>query len=182
MIFLILGVGLWTFSHIFRRLAPERRAALGEKEGKRIIAVGVVAGIVLMVIGYRWAPVITIYTLGPWATHVNNLLVLIGFYLFAVSGSKAGILKPMRHPMLLGFSAWAVGHLLVNGDVASLILFGGLLAWAQLEISWINRAEPDWVPFERKPAGRQVGIAASAVVAYGVVAMIHAWLGVWPFA
>ena len=134
-----------------------------------------------MVIGYRLAPVVPLYAFGPWAVHVNNLLVLIGFYLFAVSGAKAGILKPLRHPMLLGFSAWAVGHLLVNGDLASVILFGGLLAWALLEISWINRAEPEWTPPERKSPRRQIGIAASAVLAYGVVAAIHAWLGVWPF-
>jgi uncharacterized membrane protein len=87
----------------------------------------------------------------------------------------------VRHKQLTGVKAWAVGHLLVNGDLASILLFGGLLAWAVVSVILINKAEPTW----ERPANASVKNDAIAfgvgLVAYGIVAAIHIWLGVYPF-
>ncbi|MGP1356238.1 NnrU family protein, partial [Roseicyclus sp.] len=76
---------------------------------------------------------------------------------------------------------WAVAHLLVNGDLASILLFGGLLAWAVVSVILINRAEPTW----QRPANASVKNDVIAffvsLVLYGVVAAIHTWLGYYPF-
>jgi uncharacterized membrane protein len=87
----------------------------------------------------------------------------------------------MRHPQLIGFKTWAVAHLLVNGDWASVILFGGLLAWAVAEVIVINRAVPEWEPPEWKGPSAEIKAVLFAVVAFAVVAGIHMWLGYWPF-
>ena len=112
---------------------------------------------------------------------INNLLVLVAFYLFASSGSKNRIGTRFRHPQLTGFSLWAFAHLLVNGDLASFVLFGGLLAWALVEIMLLNRAGA-WKrrtgPF---PARKEIMAAVGAVVVMLVVGLIHGWIGPWPF-
>ena len=69
----------------------------------------------------------------------------------------------MRHPQLTAVKIWAVAHLLVNGDLASLVLFGGLLAWAVVEVIVINRSEV-WVrPARPGEKGRAAGDHAGDV-------------------
>lgn len=181
MVILILGVALWWGAHLFKRVAPETRARMGDS-GKGAVALALVAAVVLMTIGYKQADVVMWWAPGPALKGINNLLVLIGFFLFASAGVRNRIGTRMRHPQLVGFSLWAGAHLLTNGDLPSFVLFGGLLLWALVEIAVINRAQPDWTPpahetFIRKEAMAAVG----AVVAYLVVGLIHGWVGPNPF-
>ncbi len=177
---LILGVALWSGAHYFKRLAPDVRAPMGEK-GKGIVAVAILASVVLMVVGYRGAEVTVLWSPPAFLTHVNNLLMLLAFYLYAASGMKTRITARIRHPQLTAVKAWAVGHLLVNGDLASVILFGGLLAWAVGSVILINKATPRPAPPAPAPMGKEIGAAVGAVVVMGVVALIHTWLGYYPF-
>ncbi len=71
--------------------------------------------------------------------------MLVAVFLFGVGGTKGTLYPRMRHPMLWGTVVWAVAHLLVNGDLASVLLFGGLGLWALVQMALINRAEV-WVP------------------------------------
>ena len=180
MIWLVLGLALWVAGHSFKRVLPDVREKLGEP-GKGVSAVVILAGVVLMVIGYRawFAPLL--YSPPTWGVHLNNLLMLISVILFGLGTSKSTFRGMLRHPMLAGMALWAVAHLLVNGDWASVILFGGLGIWAVAEMQVINRAEPDW---ERPEPGTTVGtvklLAISAVV-FAVVAGLHIWLGPYPF-
>ncbi|KRW94964.1 NnrU family protein [Paracoccus sp. MKU1] len=178
MFILILGVALWWAAHLLKRLAP----GLRDRLGRGGVAGALAASVVLMVIGYRMAD-------GPYwwgATAplkgVNNLLVLVAFYLFAVAGMKTRLARHLRHPQLTGFALWALAHLVPNGDLSSFVLFGGLLLWALAEMAVINRAEPGWTP----PAGpfpirKEAMAAVGAVVLFGVVALVHTWLGYNPF-
>lgn len=180
MIFLVLGLALWTLAHLFKRIAPERRAVLGES-GKGLAAAGILAGLVLMILGYRWAPFIPVYTPFPGAGHLNNLLVLVAFVLFGAGASKGVIWTRIRHPQLTAVKIWAFGHLLVNGDLASILLFGGLLGWAVAEVIVINRAEGPW---QRPASGgwaRDAKLLVIGGVLYAVAAGVHIWLGVNPF-
>ncbi len=83
----------------------------------------------------------------------------------------------MRHPMLLGIVIWAVAHLLVNGDVASLVLFGGLGLWALAEMAIINRAEGPWSAPAEGPIVNDAKFAVLALVLYAAFAGVHYWLG-----
>ncbi|MCC6006383.1 MAG: hypothetical protein JJU40_01750 [Rhodobacteraceae bacterium] len=177
---LVLGVVLWSGAHLFKRLAPARRAAMGEA-GKGAVAVGILAGIVAMVIGYRAADPVWLFFEPRFLTHINNLLVLLGFYLFAVSGLQTGLARRIRHPQLSGVKAWALAHLLVVGTIQGVILFGGLLAWAVVSVILINRAQRSWTPPPPAPLWKEGAAVVVALVATAVVGWIHAWLGPWPF-
>jgi uncharacterized membrane protein len=74
-----------------------------------------------------------------------------------------------------------VAHLLVNGDLASIILFGGMLAWAVVSVILINKAQPTWErPVQVSVAKDAMAFGVGAVL-YGIVAAIHTWLGYYPF-
>lgn len=181
MLILILGVLVWALAHLFKRLAPARRAQLGDQKAPPVVASSLLAGIILMVIGFRMAPVVDVWTPPAFLRHLNNLLVLIAIYMMSPAPAKGVILNKMRHPMLLGFALWTVAHLLVNGDLAGMILFGGLLIWALLEIALINRAEPVWEGREKGSFGRDAMFFAGSIVLYGVIGLIHGWVGPSPF-
>ncbi|MBO9454244.1 hypothetical protein J7376_00730 [Paracoccus sp. R12_1] len=179
MLILILGVALWWAAHLWKRVAPASRAEFGEK-GKGLVTGALILSVLLMIWGYKIADGPVWWGRSAATVGINNLLVLIAFYLFAASGMKTRVTAMTRHPQLIGFSLWAFAHLLVNGDLPSLILFGGLLVWAQVQILLINRTPwtPPAGPF---PAKKEAMAAAGAVIVMLVVGMIHGWLGYWPF-
>lgn len=177
---LILGLLLWVGAHIFKRVMPEQRAALGDS-GKTMVTVALLISLGLMIWGYRGAEFIPVWYPPAFLVHVNNLLMLIAIFVFGMSATTGRLRGKMRHPQLTAVKIWAVAHLLVNGDVASIILFGGLLAWAVLEVILINRAEPVWDRPEPGEAKKDVLLVVITLVAFGLIAAIHAWLGVWPF-
>ncbi len=179
MTLIILGVALWWAAHLFKRLAPGRRARLGDS-GKGLVAQALVASVVLMVLGYRGAEQIDLWYPPSWLTHVNNLLMVGALFLFAADGMRAPVIGGVRHPQLTAFKTWAVAHLLVNGDLASVILFGGLLAWAVVTVIMINRSQRDWTPKPVKPGATPKAVAAT-VVAVVLVMLVHNWLGVQPW-
>jgi uncharacterized membrane protein len=183
MTLLILGVILWIAAHYFKRLLPVQRSAMGNA-GRGVVAVAVFASLALMIFGYRAAEFIPVWNPPAFLTHVNNTLMLLALWTYgssAAKGAKAWPANKIRHPQLVGFSIWAIAHLLVNGDLASLILFGGLLLWAQGAIALINRAEPDWIQPETAGMKTKVRLAVITLVLYGVFSALHIWLGRWPF-
>lgn len=179
MILLILGLLLWAAAHFFKRIAPARRAAMGES-GKGLVAVGIVAAVLLMIFGYRAADVVPVWYPPAFLTHVNNLLMVLALFFYAADGMKAGFVARMRHPQLTGFKTWAIAHLLVNGDLASILLFGGLLVWAVVTVIVINRSQPVWTPRQPKPGAMPKAIAATIFAVVGIM-LIHNWLGVQPW-
>lgn len=179
-VLLILGVALWWAAHLFKRIAPARRAAMGDA-GKGAVAVALLVSIVLMVIGFRMADYIHVWSPPAFMIHINNLLVLIAIWLMSPAGTKGLILNKVRHPMLAGFRAWAIAHLLVNGDLASIILFGGLFLWAVVAVVAINRAEPTWTAGKPGTLAKDAMFFAGSVVLMAVIGYVHGWLGYWPF-
>ncbi|MDD9741811.1 MAG: NnrU family protein [Marinovum algicola] len=180
MFLLVLGLALWALAHFFKRLLPARRAAMGDK-GKGAVALALVVSVVLMVLGYRAAPFVDVWYPPEWARHLNNLMVLIALFMMSPAPKKGRLLSGMRHPMLMGFGLWALAHLLVNGDVASIVLFGGLLVWATAEILVINRAEPRWVAPAPGSYGKDAMFFLASIVLLGVIGYIHGLIGPSPF-
>ncbi len=176
---LVLGLLFWVAAHLFKRLAPDRRADLGNS-GKALVAVLIVAGLVMIILGYRAAPFIPVWTPPAFMVHINNLLMLIAVFLYGMSATTGRLRGKMRHPQLTAVKIWAVAHLLVNGDVASIVLFGTMLAWAVAEVIVINRAGP-WDRPQPGPAKKDIILVVITLVVFCVIAAIHTWLGVWPF-
>ena len=184
MALIVFGVLLWTAAHLFKRLMPAGRAALAAKLGdasKGVFAVLILISVVLMVIGYRGSAFVEVYSPPAWATHLNNLLMIIAVILLGAGNSKGRVRSWFRHPMLMGFGLWAIAHLLVNGDQASVVMFGGLLIWAVLEVVIINGQDKDWVRPAPGPAAGDIKLLIISAVVFAVITFIHNWLGVWPF-
>ena len=180
MTLLILGLLLWAGVHFFKRVAPDARAKMGEK-GKGPIALLLIVSVVLMVLGYRMANGPVYWDRTGAMTGINNLLMILAVYLFAASGAKTAITRYVRHPMLTGFKVWAIAHLLVNGNLESIVLFGGLLAWAVAEVIVINRAEGAWVKPDPVPAKKEVTAVIATLVVFAFIAAAHIALGYNPF-
>ena len=179
MAYLIAGLILWSLAHLFKRLAPDLRARMGNA-GKGLVALGVLVGLVLMVVGYRQAEVIHVWAPPAWMVHVNNLMMLGAVFLYGMSATRGRLRGAIRHPQLTAVKVWAVAHLLVNGDLASLILFGGLLGWAVLEVVVINMAE-EWERPQPGEAKRDILLVVITIIMFLAIALVHNWLGVWPF-
>jgi len=176
MALLVLGVLLWAAAHLFKRLAPEARARMGDK-AKGAVALAVLVSIVLMVIGYRMTDGAVFWDRHPATVGINNLLNLFAVYLFAASGMKTWITSKIRHPQLTAVKSWAVAHLLVNGDAPSFVLFGGLLAWAVVEVILINRQTEDVRPEGPFETRKEIIAAVASLVVFGAIAGIHYLLG-----
>lgn len=137
MTMLILGMLVFCGVHLLRVAAPGYRermiARLGPAGWKGAYALASLAGFALIVIGYagtRWSsPVL-------WGPSLGGLRMAVGLAMLPVlvvfiSAYLPGRLRAaLRHPMMLATAVWAALHLLVNGRVADLVLFGGFLAWA----------------------------------------------------
>lgn len=179
MVYLILGLALWVAAHLFKRVAPDLRARMGNV-GKALVAVVVLAGLGLMIVGYKQAEVVNLWFPPTWTVHLNNLLMLVAVFVYGMSATTGRLRGRMRHPQLTAVKIWAVAHLLVNGDLASLVLFGGLLGWAVLEVVLINRAE-DWNRPKPGEAKRDILLVIITLVLFFAMTFVHNWLGVWPF-
>jgi uncharacterized membrane protein len=180
MTLLILGILIWIALHWFKRFAPEARARLGEK-GKGPIALGLLGSIVLMVIGYRGAEFVPVYTPMPGIGHLTVTLSIIAVYFTGIGSVKGVLHTKIRHPMLTGGAIWAVAHLLVNGDRASVLLFGAMLVWTLGQMVLINRAQGAWVRPEAGPWRKDgVNLVITAVIVV-VITGIHVLLGHNPF-
>ncbi|MGX9351255.1 NnrU family protein [Shimia sp. W99] len=180
MVLLILGVLLWVAGHFWKRAMPDAHARMGDR-ARGVSALIIFAGVIAMIFGYRMAPVVDLWYPPTWTWHINNLLVLIAIFMMSPAPRKGKLLNNMRHPQLAGFRAWAFAHLLVNGDLASLILFGGLFVWALAEVVVINKAEGSWQPTERGTIAKDGMFLVASLVLMAVIGWIHGWLGYWPF-
>ena len=174
---LVSGVLVWSGAHLFKRVAPEARARLGNA-GRPLMALLLLASVALMTLGYQQAS--TTVWWGRQATWVgvNNVLVYLGFYFIVGSQLRARVAGVIRHPQLTAVKLWALAHLLVNGDSASLILFGGLLVWAVLEVVIINKQDGKSPLNKPDPSlPREFAAIGATLALYGVAAYVHGWLG-----
>jgi len=176
MALLIAGVLLWTLAHLFKRWFPHARAKLGSA-GRGIMAIAIVASLVLMLLGYGHAQGAVLWVVGGDWLLVSHGLSLFALYLMASSVGKTWITTKVAHPQLTAVKSWSVGHLLINGDVQSLILFGGLLVWAALSVTVINKQDGKPSPVVTVTALNEVVTAVAAILAFGGIAFIHIALG-----
>lgn len=147
---LILGLILFLGVHSFRIVAPSWREAqyarLGEGPWKGMYSLVSFAGLVLLIWGYGLARADAplLYEPPVWMKHVNATIMLLSMLSLGISQVPAGKLKPtLKHPMVLAVLLWSVGHLLANGDLASILLFGGFLVWSVAQIlSYARRMAP----------------------------------------
>jgi uncharacterized membrane protein len=171
---MILGLVLFLGVHTFttQREARSRAiASMGEGGYKIGYAVVSALGLALIVWGfghYRSDEWVQLWTPPKALKHLNVLLMLPAVILVVAAYIRGRIYVTLKHPMLAGVKLWAFGHLLANGDLGGIILFGSFLAWAVFDrISLKRRADAGGPPI---PVG---GISNDLIaVAVGVVAYL----------
>lgn len=182
---LVAGILLWALFHLSPALAPVFRQGmidrLGENAYKAAFAVGMAVSLLLIIKGWKSAPVNLLYVPPQWGRHATALLVLFTFITLLAPYTKNNVRRTVRHPQLLGVAAWGAGHLLANGEWRSVVLFGAMIAWALLEIPFINRREGAWSKPEKAPLSGDILLLVKGVLLYLLVLYFHAWLfGVSP--
>ena len=144
---LILGLVLFLGIHTLTTLRAARAAAigrLGEGGYKGLYSLVAATGLILIFIGfgsYRRAGYIEVW-IPPYSFFHPIALFLLWFAFVALTATYAPasrIKSVLRHPMLVAVKAWALSHLLVNGDLGSMLLFGSLLAWAIYDRAALKR-------------------------------------------
>lgn len=191
MALLILGLALFLGVHSVRIVADGWRSAQiakrGPKAWKGIYTLLSIAGLVLIVWGYglaRQSPVI-LYSPPLWMRHLGSVLTIPAFILLVaayVPGTR--IKRAVGHPMVLGVKLWATAHLLANGALADLVLFGSFLVWAVFNYAAAKRR--DRVAGKVYPAGPVSRDAIAVVVGLSAWGAFAFWLhgpliGVRPF-
>ncbi len=181
---LIAGVVLFTLAHLAHRIMPGIFGLFPELVRKVVVAAMLLLSVWMMARGYGEALADILWTV-PHAIRIIVIgLMAVALILFFSTYPGAALAARMRHPQLTGFKLWAILHLIVNGDVRSLVLFGGLLIWAVLSVIMINKQTG-------KPALPTVSenkFVAWASIPLGLVAWValmlgHSWFfGVSPFA
>ena len=153
MLLFIAGLVIFLGVHSVGIVAPAWREAriarLGEPAWKGMYSVVSIIGFALLIYGYglaRQAPVV-LYTPPTMLRHVALALMLPVFPLLLAAYLPGRIQTAAKHPMLLAVKIWATAHLLANGTLVDVLLFGAFLAWAVLDrIAAKRRAAPRAVP------------------------------------
>lgn len=191
MTILIAGLVLFLGLHSIRIFADDWRTAqvarMGERKWKALFAIVSLVGLVLIVYGFGQARMTPVFVWTPpvWTRHLAALLLLPAFILI-VAGNMRGTKMKARlgHPMVLGTKLWAFAHLLANGRLAGMVLFGSFLVWAVVE--YISARRRDRAAGIVYPAGSASRDAIAIVVGTVAWAAFGFWLhgvliGVRPF-
>jgi uncharacterized membrane protein len=177
---LIAGLVLFIGGHLVSTIRGVRASLigrLGEGGYKGAYSLAALAGLVLIVWGYgnyRAGGYIPVWDPPRAMNHVAALLMLPAFIALAASQSPAGKIRGwLKHPMLVGVKLWALAHLLANGDLGSIVLFGSLLAWAVYDrISVKRRGDAGAPPSASFTRGDAIAVGAG-LVAYALFAAFH---------
>lgn len=150
---MVLGLALFFSAHVFTTMREARAsaiAALGEPPYKLLYTAVSLAGIVLIAWGfahYRTSGWINVWYPPVFFKHITIALMLPASIMIVASYIRGRIYTTLKHPMLAAVKLWAVAHLLANGDLGSIILFGSFLAWAVFDrISLKHRADAGGPP------------------------------------
>ncbi len=138
MVVLAVGVALFAVLHAVPAV-PALKAAMKAQTGEQaygmVYGLASVVAIVLIVVGWRLSPFIPAYEPPPWGRLANFGLMFVAFQFLGMFLFRGGWRQVVRFPMGIAVVIWATGHLLANGDWASVILFGGLMGYGLLHIA-----------------------------------------------
>ena len=179
MTLLLIGLIIFLGTHSVNMLAHEWRGQMVGKLGllpwKGIYALVSLVGFVLLVRGYGEARLDPTFLWYPpvWTKHLAALLTLPAFILLfgsAIPGNRLSV--KLGHPQVLGVKVWATAHLICNGTLADVLLFGGFLVWAIANFAISRRRDrAEGVVREHKGAARDIATIAIGLIAWAVFAL-----------
>lgn len=174
MTLLVFGVLFTVIVHLLAAV-PSLKARVKQKVGDKaygpLFGIATLIGVAIIVMGWRSSGFVAVYEPPAWGRHANFGLTLVAFVCLGIFIFRGSLRQRLRFPLAIGTVFWAVGHLLANGDLRSVILFGGLLAYAltHIVIGTLNDVRPS--PEVR--AGHDLVSVLIGIALYGVMAQLH---------
>jgi uncharacterized membrane protein len=172
---LLIGLIIFIGVHLLPTFPTLRQTyidKLGELPYKIIFSVFSIVGFALIIMGKADAPFIAVWQPPQFLAMATKALMLPALILIVAAYVPSNIKQRVRHPMLMAIKLWALGHLLINGDVASMLLFGGFLAYAVIDMIRANKRS-EWVKPAPKPVYMTVLVILIGLVGYVGIAMHH---------
>src|SRR6516165_1155253 len=176
---MILGLALFFAAHMFttkREARAQTIARLGEGTYKILYSLVSLAGLAMIVWGfghYRATGWIDVWYPPTAMKHITVALMLPAVILVVASYLRGRIYATLKHPMLAGIKLWAAAHLLANGDLGSIILFGSFLGWAVFDrISLKHRSDAGAPPIPVGGVTNDLIAIVVGVVAYLALAFV----------
>jgi uncharacterized membrane protein len=188
MLYLILGLMLFLGVHSVEIFSPGWRGTMvvrvGERSWKGLYSLLSIVGFVLIIWGYgmaRQEPIL-LYTPPVWMRHLSALIMVPVFPLLLAAYLPGRIKAATKHPMLAAIKFWALAHLLANGMLADVLLFGSFLAWAVVDrISFKRRVARPIPSAPPRKINDVIAVAAGLALYVIFVLGLHARLfGVSP--
>jgi uncharacterized membrane protein len=183
---MIIGLAVFLGAHTLVALRPQRAAViarLGEGAYKGLFALLSLIGILLIGYGfarYRAAGYIDIWMPPSWTRHATEALVWPAIILIVAAYVPSQIKRVLKHPMLVGVKLWAFAHLLANGDLGSIILFGSILAWAVYDRIAVKRRGDAAAPAPMAASGGYrndfIVVVAGTLVYFALGFWFHPWV------
>ena len=172
---LVLFLGIHSLATV-RDLRAALIARLGEGPYKGLYSLVAAAGLVLIVWGYgryRSDGFIQVWQPRAWLHPVTIVLMWFAFVALAAAYVPLGKIKStLRHPMLVGVKTWALAHLLVNGDLGSMVLFGAFLLWAGYDRIALKRRGDNGAPASGVTTGDGIALMFGSL-GYAAMWWIH---------
>jgi len=182
MTLMVAGLFLWVAVHLFPSLMPVQRNQLIGRVGnivyQGIFALLIIIGIVCIVMGWRSTVPSLIYAPPSELQLPAKLLIVLGFILMVAANFPATRIKRfIRHPQLTGVLLWSIGHLFVNGDSRSVLVFSVIGIWCMASVVTINRRDGNWIkPGKTMPKAKEVLIPIIGIVLSGIAVYFHGYL------
>jgi len=180
MTYLVLGLLLWSVVHMVPAVPMSIRAWLiGHTDAvvyKGIFALLIVVAVASMVVGWKASSEELAFTPQAWGRGLNLVAMLVASVLFLGPYIASNVKRMLRHPQLTGVILWGVGHIVASGQWRGIVLFGGLAAWALVEIALLNRRDGVWA--KPAPVSRMADfrLVVAGVMFFAVFMFTHKWL------
>ena len=182
MILFIVGLVIFFGVHSISIVAPQFRDGVSRRWGdgawKGLYSVVAAVGLALLIYGFGLARVedpVVLYTPPVWTRHVTLLLMVPVMPLLFAAYLPGRIKAALKHPMLVAVKLWAFAHLLANGMLVDVLLFGSFLAWAVVDRISLKRRPPQTL---RTAAPSRWNDVIAAILGLAMYVWLIAWLHV----
>ncbi len=180
MTLLLAGLAGFFAVHVLPAI-PGARAALAGRFGEKgyigLFSVLSLATFVFLIWSYATSPLVAIWAPPAWTRLVAAMLMPAALIILMSSFFPGRIKERLKHPILVSVKIWAVAHLLANGDLASMLLFGGFLAYAVINRILLKKRE-EYAPFQSGGGARNdmIAVIAGLAISAALILGLHEWL------
>jgi len=175
---LIIGAVVFFGTHLLPGIQPVRAGLvgrLGESRFRGIYIASSVIGMLALISGKTIAGYVEVWVPPLWSMRLAAPLMLVACMMFPAMAIPTNLRRVTRHPMLWGITCWSAAHCLANGDLASIILFGGFGCFALFEM-WSLNARGAKKSVTRYPLRNDIFLVIAGVALYLALIGLHPYL------